>query len=251
MANVIDATTKPKKSLKNEESSEYPRPIFRRNKKNNINIESPSHVSDDKYGFLTMGRDYQPADVSHIYTDEEKDTLANYESQNYLPSHSLLYRRWLQAQKEKRFNTLRWIVMGLIGMTVGIIGFLLHQCITLIFNTRLNMLKSLFEKEEYDLAWLWNVSYAVIFVFISSASVVFLKPSAGSSGIPEVTAYLNGTFIPETFNIGTLLVKFLSCACAIGCGMPVGPEAPMIHMGIYGSNTFDLLRTTIVGDSSP
>lgn len=58
-----------------------------------------------------------------------------------------------------------------------------------------------------------------------------MKPSAGGSGIPEVSAYLNGTYIPYIFNMGTLLVKFVSCVCAIGCGMPVGPEAPMIHMG--------------------
>ncbi|XP_029644599.2 chloride channel protein A-like isoform X2 [Octopus sinensis] len=207
------------------------RPLFRRDKENSINTEPTSYVSDDRYKFLTEGRDYQPADVSHIYTDEEKETLANYESQNYLPSHSLLYRRWLQTQKEKRFNTLRWVVMGLIGMTVGIIGFLLHQGITLLFNTKLHMQESLFEKEEYDLAWLWSVGYAVIFVFISSASVVFLKPSAGGSGMPQVSAYLNGTYIPDVFSMGTLLVKFVSCLCAIGSGMPVGPEAPMVHMG--------------------
>lgn len=29
----------------------------------------------------------------------------------------------------------------------------------------------------------------------------------------------------------TLIVKFLSCAFAVGCGMPVGYEGPMIHLG--------------------
>lgn len=50
-----------------------------------------------------------------------------------------------------RFNTSRWIVMGLIGTTVGIIGFFLHQSVTLIYNTKLHMLESLFEVSEFKL----------------------------------------------------------------------------------------------------
>lgn len=33
------------------------------------------------------------------------------------------------------------------------------------------------------------------------------------------------------FNVRTLVVKWWSCACAVGSGLPVGPEGPMIHMG--------------------
>ena len=35
----------------------------------------------------------------------------------------------------------------------------------------------------------------------------------------------------QVFNIQTLWVKFVSCATAVGSGLPVGPEGPMVHIG--------------------
>ena len=34
----------------------------------------------------------------------------------------------------------------------------------------------------------------------------------------------------QILNIRTFIVKFLSAATAVGSGLPVGPEGPMIHM---------------------
>ena len=35
----------------------------------------------------------------------------------------------------------------------------------------------------------------------------------------------------QVFNLHTLWVKFVSCATAVGSGLPVGPEGPMVHIG--------------------
>jgi H+/Cl- antiporter ClcA len=59
----------------------------------------------------------------------------------------------------------------------------------------------------------------------------FIRPQAASSGIPELMAFLNGTVVRHIFNVKTLIIKFLSCVCAVASGLPVGPEGPMIHMG--------------------
>lgn len=49
--------------------------------------------------------------------------------------------------------------------------------------------------------------------------------------MPELIGFLNGTLIRNVFGIKTAIVKFLSCVCAVGSGLPVGPEGPMIHLG--------------------
>ena len=39
------------------------------------------------------------------------------------------------------------------------------------------------------------------------------------------------SWVVQVFNVHTLLVKFASCALAVGSGLPVGPEGPMVHIG--------------------
>ena len=58
-----------------------------------------------------------------------------------------------------------------------------------------------------------------------------LHNNTQKTGIPEIIGFLNGTRIKDIFKMQTLIVKFLSCAFAVGCGMPVGYEGPMIHLG--------------------
>ena len=59
----------------------------------------------------------------------------------------------------------------------------------------------------------------------------FVCQPAGGSGIPEVIGFLNGTVMRHVLNMRAFAVKFFSCCCAVGDGIPVGPEGPMIHMG--------------------
>ena len=69
------------------------------------------------------------------YTDEERQILNSYQSLEYLPPHSKVYRNWLQ-QQPARLDWDRWLMMGLIGFSVGILGFLLHQIIDLISEVK-------------------------------------------------------------------------------------------------------------------
>ncbi|XP_048253453.1 chloride channel protein C-like [Haliotis rufescens] len=189
------------------------------------------HVSDDNYGVFESGRDYEPVYVTHKYTEKEKETLASFESLDYLPSHSFVYKRWIRKQAIGRLELDRWLMMGMIGFSVGFIGFLLHQLIEVIAKVKWDNIQKFLDQDQMGIAWVFGVAYSVIFISFSAGIVVFWRPSASGSGIPEVTGFLNGTHVHHIFNFRTMIVKFLSCVAAIGCGMPVGPEGPMIHLG--------------------
>jgi chloride channel 7 len=84
--------------------------------------------------------------------------------------------------------------------------------------------------------WFAIIVFAVCLVTASAAIIIFVEPHAAGSGIPETCAFLNGILIPKTFTVQVLFAKFASCMMAVGSGLPVGPEGPMIHSkqnGIY------------------
>lgn len=169
------------------------------------------------------------AAVNHQYSEEERQVLNSYQSLEYLPPHSKVYRNWLQ-QQPARLDWDRWLMMGLIGFSVGILGFLLHQIIDLISEVKWEQTREYIQRGEFSTAWLWTFGYSSVFLIVSALLVVY-QPAAAGSGIPEIIGFLNGTRIKDIFKVQTLIVKFLSCAFAVGCGMPVGYEGPMIHLG--------------------
>jgi chloride channel 7 len=51
----------------------------------------------------------------------------------------------------------------------------------------------------------------------------------------------------QVFNVHTLLVKFASCALAVGSGLPVGPEGPMVHIGAMVGAALSQGHSTTLG----
>ena len=97
-----------------------------------------------------------------------------------------------------------------------------------------------------------HASVAISFAAAAAAAIVIVfQPAAASSGIPEVIAYLNGTHQRTIFNVKTLVVKFISCFLAVGSGLPVGPEGPMIAMGAMIGRGVSQMRSRTFGCAMP
>ena len=54
---------------------------------------------------------------------------------------------------------------------------------------------------------------------------------AGSSGVPEVMSFLNGSIVHKQFTLVVFIVKFISCTAGVAAGLPIGPEGPMVTIG--------------------
>uniref|UniRef100_A0A7S2WW69 Chloride channel protein n=1 Tax=Rhizochromulina marina TaxID=1034831 RepID=A0A7S2WW69_9STRA len=174
-----------------------------------------------------------------------------FESQTYLPSvrgvhFDGLHQRHLDGSPEPSTNFLRWAMNGFIGFACGVTAFLLKESIGVIFRSRAVLMDSVLPiatdadshssditQERGWLLWGWFclAPTSAAIVLLSSSIIVFLEPKAAGSGIPETMSFLNGIIIPKTFTLTVFLAKFMSCLLAVGSGLPVGPEGPMIHMG--------------------
>lgn len=198
---------------------------------------------------FSRGNDVEAAGHNHQYTAEERARLKQLQSIDYLAPSSRVYRQWLGEQPHGRHWD-RWVMMALIGITVGLVGFSLHSLVHMLASFKYHGTRWLLSHTHVVVGWLFNISFSLALVYTSTWLVVNVAPEAAGAGVAEVTAYLNGCFVPKILNIKTLAVKFLSAATAVGSGLPVGPEGPMIHIGaIVGAGLSQGHSTTLGIDS--
>jgi chloride channel 7 len=69
----------------------------------------------------------------------------------------------------------RWVVMGLIGFSVGILGFLLHQSIEFISRTKWTMANTLLDQQGVGVAFLWVLGFSMALLLPAAAVVVYFR----------------------------------------------------------------------------
>eukprot|EP01062_Namystynia_karyoxenos_P034827 TRINITY_DN25497_c0_g1_i1.p1 TRINITY_DN25497_c0_g1~~TRINITY_DN25497_c0_g1_i1.p1 ORF type:complete len:956 (+),score=274.77 TRINITY_DN25497_c0_g1_i1:103-2868(+) len=173
---------------------------------------------------------------------EERHQMQQYDTLDYIPSYSETYMRHLRRRR-RHGDALKWIMFSLVGVSVGIVAFVIRQTIEFFSTERLAYIAWLMNDERerdskgsvlspsYGAAWLFSAFTSVLLVLLASLPVVYYWPKAAGGGVEEVIAYLNGVHMPRVFNVRTGIVKFFSCILAVSSGLPVGPEGPLIHLG--------------------
>lgn len=167
----------------------------------------------------------------------------------YNPANSAVYREWLQWQPHNRVWD-KWLVMAMIGISVGTTSFMLQKSIQFLFETREALGRFFIDQQAvwgYLLAWCSYVLISAAAALISAMLVVKVAPAASASGVPHIMAFLNGVRIPKVLNVWTFVVKFWSCSLAVAAGLPVGPEGPLIHMGAILGAAMSGLHSTTMG----
>ncbi|NXA45477.1 CLCB protein, partial [Nothocercus julius] len=140
----------------------------------------------------------------------------------------------------------RWLLMGLIGIAVGMLGFLTHQIIDCLIKLKWDLVENYLQDGNFHVTWICVLGSGLAMVLVSSSSVLFFCPAGSASGLPEIIGYLNGTSMQHLFNIKTFLGTFVSCVLAVASGLFCGPEGPMIHLGaIMGCGLSQLQLDTL------
>jgi chloride channel 3/4/5 len=94
---------------------------------------------------------------------------------------------------------------------------------------------------EYVVDYIIYVSVAVVFAGLAGLFVTTLAPYAAGSGIPEVKTILSGFIIRGYLGAWTLLVKSLGMVLAVGAGLTLGKEGPLVHVACCCGNLFTRL----------
>eukprot|EP00756_Hemistasia_phaeocysticola_P054448 Hpha_TRINITY_DN30372_c0_g1::TRINITY_DN30372_c0_g1_i1::g.147005::m.147005 len=190
-------------------------------------------AKEDKF-FVFKGT-MESVKTAHRFTDIEKQRMLGYDALEFwTPSSQMMKEKAAsQLSGNLRRSSHRWIIFGTVGIAVGIVAFMLLNTLNALHEWRTTLLEDSLKPLSGTSRWYGFLPWLGTgfgFVLVSSILCYFWPPAAGS-GVPDVMAYLNGVMFRRVFNVKTLLMKVVSCALAVGGGMPVGPEGPMIHIG--------------------
>ena len=179
--------------------------------------DEEEQIDDEPSPFFAFGRELESATTNHRFSAKERKLLAKHQSIDYFPPNSELYKQQI-ASRARRGQLQRWLLMGLIGFSVGCLSFFVKNVVGVLNKAKYSVASRFIEEDRMFAAWLWVAGYSIFLVILSSSVVVFFRPSAAGSGIPEVIAYLNGANLRRIFNIKTLATKLTSVIFAVGSG---------------------------------
>ena len=83
---------------------------------------------------------------------------------------------------------------------------------------------------SYVINYLFYVGLSVLFGSLCVTITYYFSPYAIGSGIPEVKTILSGFIIHGYLGIGSLIGKTLSLPLAVGAGLSLGKEGPLVHV---------------------
>lgn len=122
-----------------------------------------------------------------------------------------------------------WVFLFILGTLMATISFLIDNIVLICFGGRMYLQDNLGQFHWGLQLFSWVVIPTLLVIF-SAAFCQWMAPSAAGSGIPEMKTILRGVVLKEYLTWKTLLAKMVSLAAALGSGLPLGKEGPVMHM---------------------
>nr|AXR75222.1 CLC-1a [Nicotiana benthamiana] len=152
--------------------------------------------------------------------------------------NDLFKQDWRSRKKVQIFQYifLKWTLVLLIGLSVGLVGFFLNIAVENIAGFKLLLISDLMLQDKYFRGFAAYACCNLVLATCAGILCAFIAPAAAGSGIPEVKAYLNGIDAHSILAPSTLFVKIFGSALGVSAGFVVGKEGPMVHTGACIAN---------------
>eukprot|EP00755_Sulcionema_specki_P021029 Sspe_Gene.73384::Locus_44251_Transcript_1_1_Confidence_1.000_Length_1239::g.73384::m.73384 len=106
-------------------------PLELRERARSININS-SPLNEDTFafppavatGFFQVGREFEPAKVSHRFNAAEREKMSHYESLDYYAEETALYKEKVATDPPPSMVT-KWVMFIAIGSVTGFVSWIL------------------------------------------------------------------------------------------------------------------------------
>ncbi|RLV91810.1 hypothetical protein JA1_003600 [Spathaspora sp. JA1] len=153
---------------------------------------------------------------------------------------------------------LNWLVLGIMGVTIGIIASAINIITSFLANIKTGHCKSNFYLSRAFCCWgqdegkctdwvQWSqfevVNYfmflisSILFAITAATLVKFYSPTAAGSGISEIKCIISGFVMDGFLGWKTLFIKTLGLPLAIGSGLSLGKEGPSVHYAVCVGNS--------------
>ncbi|WP_058234919.1 ClC family H(+)/Cl(-) exchange transporter [Devriesea agamarum] len=151
------------------------------------------------------------------------------------------------ATPEEPYGTTgQLVVIGVAGIVIGVGAGLVAAAFRWVLEHGGSLRTAVIEwAHGYSfLGFLLIVAVAALMCAVAAALVRIVEPHAEGSGIPHVEAIVEGR--KEPASLWLVPVKFVGGVLAIGAGLPLGREGPLVQMGAGVSH----LVTTLIRRSA-
>ena len=126
-----------------------------------------------------------------------------------------------------------WLITFFSAVVIGLVKGCVTWMSVLLWDARIENMTSVAEEYNGSILPAMGVyaSYAAVSGLFASILTITVSLAGGGGGISDIKMYLNGNVLQGFLGKRALFVRIFGVALVTSCGVMLGPEGPMAHVG--------------------